>query len=291
MQNENRRFSPRQRMVTSSYEFFHNIDDQQLTVDYHTHDFYEIFFFVSGDVTYLVEGKSYKLRPGDIIIINNKELHRPLIEQGKVYERFVIWMNPDYLRSLSEEHTDLLLCFEENARVRYNLLRPSEEMLALLRKLLYKLENVYYKTNYGYDVLQKSIVMELFVCLNKAYLETNAEEIEGDIEYNDKISAVVSFINDNLAGDLSLNALSSEFYISKFHLLREFHKYTGFTIHQFIRQKRLIKAKAVLREGGSVKDAYIQSGFANYSNFSKSFKEEFGASPRGFMANERERMP
>lgn len=51
-------FTARQYMVSPDFEFFHYKDDNNLEVEYHYHDFYEIYFFISGRVTYIVEGKS-----------------------------------------------------------------------------------------------------------------------------------------------------------------------------------------------------------------------------------------
>ena len=276
-------FSSRQWVNASDFQFFHSFDRHAPKVEYHNHDFYEVYFLISGDVVYMIEGKSYKLRPGDIILINNRELHRPFIGSGTTYERFVIWLRPEFVRRLSDGRADLCACFEQTARNRSNLLRPGSEIFSAVKKDILHLEDLFTgESGFGDEVLKKSYLMELIVYLNRAFLESRYELIRGDVEYNPKINDLVLYINENLSADLSLDELSARFYISKYHLLREFKKYTGFTIHHFIQKKRLILAKSVLLEGRSAKEAYIQSGFGNYSNFSKSFKGEFGVSPRRF---------
>ena len=62
----------------------------------------------------------------------------------------------------------------------------------------------------------------------------------------------------------------------------------GLTIHQYIMKKRLIAAKLLLLEGSTISEAYIGSGFGDYSNFLKGFKQEFGLSPRKFLELERD---
>ena len=49
--------------------------------EYHEHEFYEIFFFLSGDVSYIIEGSTYQLRPGDILLTSNEDIHKP--ESGR----------------------------------------------------------------------------------------------------------------------------------------------------------------------------------------------------------------
>lgn len=57
-------FDPRQVMTERYYEFHHSYNETPPTVEFHQHPFYEIFFFISGNVNYIIEGRSYKLRPG-----------------------------------------------------------------------------------------------------------------------------------------------------------------------------------------------------------------------------------
>lgn len=276
------KFTPRQYMVKSDFEFFHTKEELPPNIEYHNHDFYEIFFYISGKVTYVIEGKSYKLKPGDIILINNRELHRTIIESGEDYERIVIWIKPDYITNLNTDSTDLTMCFESSAKKKYNLLRPDTETLAYLKTIVQKLEKAYYNSGFGSEVLKYAYVNELVVYLNKAYLYTKDEEIEVDIEYNQKISNIIKYINANLDSQLSLENISAQFYISKYHLLREFKKNTGFTIHRFIQKKRLIMARMLLKENVKVSEVSLVCGFGDYSNFIRTFKREYGISPKVF---------
>lgn len=276
------KFTPRQYMVKNDFEFFHTKEELPPNIEYHNHDFYEIFFYISGKVTYVIEGKSYKLKPGDIILINNRELHRTIIESGEDYERIVIWIKPDYITNLNTDSTDLTMCFESSAKKKYNLLRPDTETLAYLKTIVQKLEKAYYNSGFGSEVLKYAYVNELVVYLNKAYLYTKDEEIEVDIEYNQKISNIIKYINANLDSQLSLENISAQFYISKYHLLREFKKYTGFTIHRFIQKKRLIMARMLLKENVKVSEVSLVCGFGDYSNFIRTFKREYGISPKVF---------
>lgn len=284
MSPSEQKFTSRQYMITLDYEFFHYKDEPTLEVEYHNHDFYEVFFFISGKVTYIIEGKTYRLKPGDIILINNKELHKPLIESGEDYERIVVWIDPGYIASLCTDSTDLLMCFESSARKKYNLLRPGAESLQNLKNIFLKLEMANNSSGFGCSILRNVYLTELIVYLNRAYLDTREEEIEIDIAYNKKISEMIKYINLNLNEDLSLETLSAKFYISKYHLLREFKKNTGYTIHRYIQQKRLIIAKILLKENMKVTEVCMRCGFGDYSNFIRSFKKEFGISPKKYCA-------
>ena len=49
----------------SNFKMFHLIDSERKDFSYHYHDFNKILIFLSGDVTYSIEGRSYDLEPND----------------------------------------------------------------------------------------------------------------------------------------------------------------------------------------------------------------------------------
>lgn len=278
----NQPFTHRQYMLSENFEFFHYKDNDPLEVEYHKHDFFEIYFLISGEVTYIIEGKSYTLKPWDIILINNKELHKPIINQGSIYERIVIWVNPDFISEISTPSSNLNKCFESTSKNKYNLLRPGTEILNIIKVILGKLNRILFTDSFGAEILKELYLTELIVFLNRAYTDTDLVDIGNDVTYNSKINKIINFINQNLAEDLSLDVLSSKFYSSKYHLLREFKKHTGYTPHEYITLKRLITSKELLRSGMSISDVCIECGFNNYSNFIRSFTKTFNISPKKY---------
>jgi AraC-type DNA-binding domain-containing proteins len=272
-------------MVTPDFEYFHYIDKPELEVEYHNHDFYEIYFFISGMVTYVVEGKAYRLKPGDIMLVHSRELHKPVIEPGETYQRLVLWVNPDFLQKQSIAGTNLSMCFDPDSPKKHNLLRPGSDMSANIKTILVKFERACNSNSFGSVVLRNSYLLELIVYLNRAFLEEYEEDPAPDIIYNEKIDSIIKHINENLCEELSLDSISASFYMSKYHLLREFKKHTGFTIHKYIWHKRLIMAKSMLREGIPVTDVCIKCGFGDYSNFIRSFKNAYSIPPGKYMTN------
>lgn len=269
-------------MITPDYEYFHYTNKSTGDIEYHNHDFYEIYFFISGKVSYMIEGKAYKLKPWDILLIHNNEIHKPIVEQGEPYERIVLWVNPDFLKREGTKSANLSLCFESSFPRKINLLRPAPERLNKIKSILSEFENACNSMSYGSNILKEIYVVELIIFINKAYLESFGDRIDEDVVYNEKIDNIISHINENLDSDLSLDQLSRKFFLSKYHLLREFKKYTGYTIYNYIRQKRLIMAKSLLRKGFSVTEICGRCGFSNYSNFIRAFKNAFGMPPKKY---------
>lgn len=279
-------FTYRQYMEASDFELFYYQDNKAPEVDFHNHDFYEIYLLLSGSVTYVIEGKSYRMKPRDILIINNKELHKAFVEKGVPYERIVIWLNPDYIKSLNTDKTDLLGVFDSSLINRYNLLRLDPEAMDYIYKIVDKLGIACKSQSFGSDILRTSYIKELLVYINRIYQISNGKDLKLDITYNEKVTKIIHYINQNLDSDLSLESISAKFYLSKYHLLREFKKNTGYTIHRYITQKRLIMAKELLKDCGQVSEVCSKCGFGDYSNFIRAFKREFGISPKKYCKGE-----
>ena len=114
--------------------------------------------------------------------------------------------------------------------------------------------------------------------VSRAYYDA-PDSVKNDITENDKINQIISYINENLSEELSLDQLADRFYISKYYLSRQFKQFTGLSLYQYIMKKRLISARNMLRAGSPVMDACLYCGFGDYSNFLKAFKREFGQNP------------
>lgn len=275
-------FTQRQTMQHPDFECYHYCDPIAPEVDFHEHEFYEIFFFLSGNVSYVIEGRSYQLRPGDILLTNNRDIHRPDIRPGKPYERYVIWVRPDFVSRLCSLGADLSSCLVDAAEKKYKLVRPDSSVLSHLKNLCEKMLCMRQDAGFGSGVLTYTYLVEFMVYLNRAYFATPAE-IRLDVTENEKINQVVAYINDNLTEDLTLDRLASVFYLSKYYLNHLFKQYTGLPLYQFIIKKRLTAARNMLCEGAQVMDACLRCGFRDYSNFLKAFKREFGHNPKEFM--------
>ena len=276
----------RQYMLKSDYEIFHYSNTDLDSISLHHHDFYECYLFISGDVTYLIEGKTYYLEPGDIILINSKELHQAVIN-GKepVYERIVLWISKAFLEKLSTEETGLSLCFEGSNR--RNVIRGDIELKNSIKTLLSKLLCLEYYKGIGKELLYKAYITEIIVYLNNLTFNEMMHS-DTDLKKGNLIDSMIAYISNHLEEDISIDKLSEHFYLSKFHLSREFKKHTGTTIHKYIVQKKLIEAKELIIKGIPIIDVYKQCGFGEYSNFFRVFKNVYGVTPKQFykaMAN------
>lgn len=273
-------YQTRQYMLSSDYEIYHYLNSDIRNINIHHHDFYEFYFFISGDVTYLIEGKSYKLEPGNIVLINSKELHQAVINSEEAYyERIVLWMNKAFLKELSNDETDLSICFEGISK--RNVLSADIEQQKNIRFILNKLVALENYQGIGYELLYKAYITELMIHINNLAFNEN-KELNVDMKKSNLIDGIIEYINSHIEEDITVDEIAEQFYLSKFHLSREFKKYTGTTIHRYIVQKKLIEAKELILKEVPIIDVYKQCGFGDYSNFFRAFKNEYGITPKQY---------
>ena len=259
-------------------------------MDFHLHEFFEIYFFVSGKVNYLIEKQIYHLNYGDLIIMNNHEIHKPSVFPGEAYERIVIHFDPSIISSLSPLDFNLLECFVNRPKGEYNKLSLNNEQINQVLSILYKIGNLSKSTYKGSSILKLTSFVELLVYLNKLYyiyqntmkcgsLSNTMIADNTDYVIPEKLTLIMDFIDKNSETDLSLDTLGKKFYIDKYYLSRLFKKHTGSNIHDYILYKRISKAKRLLAEGNNTSDTSVKCGFNDYSNFYRMFKKAVGVSP------------
>lgn len=278
---ENKSLNIKRGYLKTDFQIFYLKDKKDISFEFHYHNFNKIVIFIDGDVTYLIEGKSYKLKPWDILLINNNDIHKAVITPHKTYERIIMWINLDFLTKYNN-NCNLMSCFELASEQGFNLLRLKDNWIEIIKKILLDLKDTFKNKDLGYETLRIGLLLQFLVYINRLFLkQKNIKELQ-DIKYDESINNILNYINEHLDQNLSINFLSSKFYVSKYYLMHRFKKQTGYTIHSYILQKRLIMSNLLIKEGKSITNACIQSGFGDYSNFIRAFKKMFGVSPKRY---------
>ncbi len=275
-------FNPRQHMVLKDLEIHHYKDSEELTVDIHNHDFYEILFFISGSVSYKIESRVYLPQAGDILLVSPFELHNPTVDPSQTYERIVLWIAKSYLDQFIGDYADLTVSFDTHQPNHTNLVRLSAPKQAILRELLEGILIEWQGTRFGNRAMAGAYLCQILVEINRSLLESN-ERYEQKDKTNPLIDSVLAYINTHYSEDLSLDTLSSLFYINKYHLSHEFNRVVGISAYRYIIQKRLIMARQMLLAGTPPTSVYQNCGFSDYANFYRAFKSKYGLSPKEFL--------
>lgn len=234
----------------------------------HTHEFYEIFCFLTGKAKYFIEGTVYDLKPNDILIINKSEAHSLLIKSNAPYKRFVIHFNAEAL--LGDNKEELLEIFD-NKPLGKNNHYPSS--LFDTKKIIYYLE----KGCETDSIDDKRLYITMFL-RELSFFDNKIPQ--NDKHYQENLSEILQYINRELTNDISLEKISRTFNFSKTHLNRKFKEIVGSTVWDYILIKRLLLAKELLKSGTPPTLVYINCGFNDYCSFYRNYKKRFGVSPK-----------
>ncbi len=279
MRAKSQRFDPRQSMNNKKFEVFHYKDSNPSDGELHHHDFYEVCCFLGGEVDYLVDGRMYRLDPGDLLLINPMELHRHVLNtESTLYERIVIWINAEYLKSFSDDSINLTSCFDNSLPTHSNILRPNAARRAEIMSLLGELVRENYSADSGAGLSAYGIFLHFMSELNR--LSLSGKSYREKKEDSDLVTRVLAYIGENYDKEISLELLSQIFYVSKYHLSHEFSREVGISVYRYLMLKRLIVARQLLAEGMTPNEACVRCGFSDYTSFYRAFKTEYGTNPR-----------
>ena len=282
MATKHQKFDTRQTMQGNTYEIFRYKDAYLKEVALHHHDFYEVYFFLSGNVQYNIESRSYLLTPGDVLLISPMELHQPMFgSEHREYERIVLWIDKLFLENFNLQGQNLTSCFDTTVPGHTNLLRPEGVARQYLTFLLENLMVEVASEDPYSEMAALSLLAQVLVALNRLAKQNAGEEKRSGPDAT--VYNVLGYINDHYNENLTLDDLANTFFISKYHLSREFQRLVGTSVHRYIIQKRLVMAKQMLSEGQPSSEVYQHCGFGDYSNFYRAFKAEYQISPKDYV--------
>lgn len=269
--------------LNEEFRLFHLKDSRAERMEYHYHEFDKLVILLSGKVTYMVEGVAYFLKPWDVLLVQHNLIHKPIIDPEQPYERVVVWLGRDYLAARSDPSERLDGCFDLARERGFHLLRTGPERRLQYMQTIQQLEEALRSEEFGAARMADTLCQQLLIGVNRDLLRSRTAQEERDSYRMDpKLEEILKYIAAHLGEELSVDLLAKRFYISRYYLMHRFKEVTGYTVHQYISQKRLLRAGELIRSGVPVMKAAEEAGFTEYSSFLRAFQKTFHMSPREF---------
>ncbi|MFR5832574.1 MAG: AraC family transcriptional regulator [Acutalibacteraceae bacterium] len=274
-----------QLMTNKNYEINFYSDKDFKAVSLHSHDFYELYFFVSGNASYIIENGHYALHSGDILMISPQNLHQLDINDSReTYERVVLWLNPKYVKTLSSAASDLSECFALCDERKDFLLRDAE-VSATVKDLLFSLYSKSNSEEFGSDIECENIIRDVLLVISR-YLRKSTRSAASDGMQNrlaaSPVTKILRYVDEHLGDDLTLDNIAENVFLNKFYIARLFKKETNSTLHQYILKKRLLQSKKLIENNVPIAEVCTKCGFNDYSHFFRAFKSEYGITPKQY---------
>lgn len=270
--------------LTENFKLFHIRDRMKKEFPFHYHDFYKIIYFVDGNVNYKIEGKTYKLKPHDFVLVDYHAIHKPEIESDMPYERYIIYLSEAFMSRENKQGQRMDHCFEMAGQSRNHVIHFTPGSYEKLIGCLMRIEEEgRSEEDFLNDRMLEAAFMEFMVLLNRACIAQPQAFITTAV-YHEKIVDIIAYIQEHLMENISIDFLSAHFYISRYYLMRQFKEATGYSIHQYINEKRILEAKRRILSGEAASKVCYDCGFSDYSTFARRFKAIVGTAPSGLRA-------
>ena len=274
-------FDTRQHMTAADFEIFFYEDKILSDASIHRHDYYEIYFFLEGNLSYQIGKNEYPLKYGDVCLIPPGVFHRPqFLSADHPYRRIVLWLSPGYFKKLQEKQPDIFYCFDYSDKIsRHHFSCDFSTAQILFNKLIEIIEE-HQRVAAFHQPMIDCYISSLLLSINRVVYQL--EQPASIVKQTFLFSNICEYINAHLDEDLSLDALAREFYVSKYHISHVFKDNMGLSVHQYLQKKRLDASKNSILSGMPLHEVASAFGFKDYTSFFRAFKKEFKMAPKEF---------
>jgi len=268
------------RRLNEDIIILHNKNETPYITFPHLHSQYEIYYNINGAKGFMLNGDFFRCNKHDLIVIPKVHTHKVLVKKNVEYERCIINVS-DYVIELIE-----LLCHSQDT---LSWLKGTNESIPHIVTLspgqhekFLKFIHLYNRYELQKDHLRAlSTFIRLLSFLKKCFENKKITECinEDELSYPDKIMKNI----EQTFKTATVSEIAESLFINVDYANRIFKEETGITIKKYLTMRKIAEAKKYLFLGKSTKEACVLSGFRDYSNFIRTFRNYGGYSPKELM--------
>ncbi len=237
---------------------------------FHEHNFYEINLILSGNVRILLSDRTEEGCGCRMVLTRPDTPHFISCKPDTLYSRIYLLFSDDFIADYIPEWKKLSLSFGKCGQI----LTLNEEQKNVCLEIIEKINN-------ETDSMRKRLLILYLLSYISDFSE--ASHFEKAPSY---LIDVLSYIEQNYTKRITASDLAENFYVGRTTLMTSFKKYTGSTLNQYIVHFRLKKALTLIKNGKTQQEAAELCGFNDGSTLIKSFKKNFGTTPKKYLEKE-----
>lgn len=262
--------------------------DFYTTYPMHWHDEMEIVYVEKGSFEEYIDLESYKVKAGDIILINPCLLHsfKHTDDERSSFRTIIFNFN-----MLTGNNTDACAIKYLTPFLDGNYINPIvisqdaphyQELFASVSRLIEE----YDKKNAFYEMKIKAELFNLFYILFSYFFKAELREPSIKDNTTRNIKTILDYIDENYMKTITIDELAESVDLSKHYFMRFFKKYMGMTCIEYINDYRLnIATNLLLTTGMQITEIAARIGITNLSYFNRIFKKKFNMTPKEYRYN------
>lgn len=278
---DNNMQQPLKSILENDFEIFEmHIPFPESMPHHHFHNAYEIYYALSGERYYFIKDKTYQIKKGDLVLINDYTTHRAITTNNSPFSFILCNFKKNFLYDLAKiADGDLYKCFTKNVHV----IHCDDNTAPIIENLLYTMLREYQEKNTRYnDYIKTSLVQFLLYIMR-----LNIPKTEHTPNYQNSthriIDESIGYINNNFSEEITLESISKMFYITPQYFSKTFKKLTDMTFIEYLNSVRIKEAQKLLATTDkSINIIGETVGYNNNTHFCRMFKKIAGISPRAY---------
>ncbi len=263
--------------------YFHhtvNTKPEEYTRSLESHSRIEILYLISGIVDYRINGSTFRISPGDIIIVNAQELHNLHIDTGVPYERIVLQFSSALIPKMNS--IDFSYPFL-NAHLYEHIIPKEIVSKTNILRTLKSISPLALTPNVYNDAKIISRIIDIIAETSKAVetlMTRDYHLIPQPVSTNNLLQEIIKYINKNLDKNYNIDVIANQFNISESYLHRFFKQHMNISIFKYINNQKLEYALSLLNQGYNPQYVSDFLGYDYYTTFYTQFKKRFKKSPK-----------
>lgn len=247
----------------------------------HWHPFIEILVSLYDNNEITINFTKHILKENDLVILYPGDLHSldHVAEDAFILVQFPL----DLLKIMTEFNNNLSIFYQYHC-IKYDPANIDVDRMIILIK---EISELYYSEGSFHEVQIYCLLLEFFIKLGRYCINSKKEDFSHDANAEYKSIKLMAeaclYISQNCTKPLTLDDISRQIGISKFHFSRLFKTYTNMTFIDFLTTERIKRAESLISNPNThMIDIAFDSGFSSISSFNRAFKKIRGLPPSEF---------
>ena len=268
------------------YEIVYQICDHPiLMTSPHYHNVIEIIYILEGEFVITISDTKYTLGPGEMVLINAKEVHSVCILDYGIHRSFAVKFLPETICSDSQSLMELkyiipyIMSFSD-FKTRYT---KDEVENSDIKNCIDSIIKEDRERGYAYKFAIRIYISHLFLDLiRKVNKITPFDETVKD-GIRKKFIEIFNYISNHYAERLTAVQVAKKFGLRQSDFSAYFKKITGKSFNEYLNYVRICKAKRMLISSEkNISEIAFAVGFTNTSYFINCFKTQMSITPAAF---------
>ncbi len=237
-----------------------------------------LYYFIKTSGNIKIEGKSYNISDGNIIILNPQEMFCCRIDSNTYHERIVIHFNEGILKNFPKECHALLSPFINRKKGEENSINTKTVTNYKLNSIMEEILFFSKKEEKEGEILTLCKITELLYRIKSISDNENDNKIIRSTE-NSTVNKILEFLNYNFKNQINIEIISKKFNLDKSYISHLFKEHVGISVWSYVIFRRISYFNSLIKDDINIEEASRMAGFNNYSNFFRLYKKHTGITP------------